>query len=97
MSTDRSTEILNYLSAMSREIGEFRADTKRQFAEVNSRLDNLETEMRIGFEQVRKDIRMLKHKYDEFAVDMMELRGRQRDLEKRTEMLERKAGTTDSV
>ena len=111
MSTDRTTEILNYLSAMSREIGEFRADTKRQFAEVNSRLDSLdarvgnldtrvgslETEVRTGFEKVHTDMRMMKHKFDEFAVDMMDLRGRQRDLEKRTEVLEKKAGITDSV
>lgn len=104
MSTDRTTEILNYLSAMSREIGTFRAETKQQFVEVNSRLDsletrvgNVETEMRTGFEQVRKDIRALTHQYDEFAVDLMALRGRQRDLEKRTEVLEKKAGITDSV
>ena len=104
MSTDRTTEILNYLSAMTRDIGEFRAETKRQFAEVNTRLDNLETrvgkletEVRTGFEKVHKDMRMMKHKFDEFAVDMMDLRARQRDLEKRTEVLERKAGITDSV
>ena len=118
MSTDRFTEILNYLSAMSREIGEFRTETGRQFADVYSRLDgldarmgsletrlgnlegrvgNLETEVRTGFEQVRKDIRIMNHKFDEFAIDTMDLRAEQRDLRKRTEVLEKKAGITDSV
>ena len=111
MSTDRFTEILNYLSAMSRELGEFRAETQRQFADAYSRLDgidarmgnletrvgNIETEVRTGFEQVRKDIRIMNHKFDESATDMMELRARQRDLEKRTEVLEKKAGITDSL
>ncbi len=46
MSTDRTTEILNYLSAMSRDMGEFRIEVKASFAEVNSRLDRIEREQR---------------------------------------------------
>ncbi len=42
MSTDRFTEILNYLSAMSREMGEFRAENKKQLGEINLRLDTVE-------------------------------------------------------
>jgi hypothetical protein len=79
MSTDRLTEVLNYLSAMSRDIGELR------------------TEVRTGFEQVRSDIRHLKHKLEVLTEDSMELRTDQRDLRKRVEVLERKAGITDSV
>jgi BMFP domain-containing protein YqiC len=59
MSTDRTTEILNYLSAISREVGELRTEMNARFAEVNAhlseqsaRLDRIETEVaRIGREQ----------------------------------------------
>ncbi|HZH31634.1 MAG TPA: hypothetical protein VEY11_12800 [Pyrinomonadaceae bacterium] len=45
MSTDRTTEILNYLSAISRDVGELRT-------EMNARFDRLEAEVaRIGREQ----------------------------------------------
>lgn len=111
MSTDRTTELLNYVSAISREIGAFRAETKQQFADVNTRLDtlemrmtnlkghvgSLETEMRASFEKVHRDVRIMHRKFEVFPEDMMELRVRQRDLEKRTEVLEKKAGITDSV
>ena len=90
MSTDRLTEILNYLSAMSREVGDFRQETK-------SRFDRIETEMRAGFEQVRTDVRQLKHKIEILTEDSMELRADQRDLRKRADVLERKVGVTDSV
>lgn len=40
MSTDRTTEMLNYLSAISREVGEMRT-------EVNGRLDRIEREQRL--------------------------------------------------
>lgn len=40
MSTDRTTEMLNFLSAISREIGEMRV-------EVNKRLEHIEREQRL--------------------------------------------------
>ncbi len=40
MSIDRTTEILNYLSAISREVGEFRT-------EMNARLERMESEQRL--------------------------------------------------
>jgi hypothetical protein len=40
MSTDRTTEMLNYLSAISREIGEMRND-------MNKRLERIEREQRL--------------------------------------------------
>lgn len=40
MSTDRTTEILNYLSAISREVGEMRT-------EIGGRLDRIEREQRL--------------------------------------------------
>jgi hypothetical protein len=59
MSTDRTTEIINYLSAISREVGELRTEINARFSEVNTRLseqstrlDRIETEVtRIGREQ----------------------------------------------
>ena len=36
MSSDRTTEILNYLSAISREVGAFRAEVRSQFGEVQT-------------------------------------------------------------
>jgi hypothetical protein len=40
MSTDRTTEMLNYLSAISREVGEMRT-------EINTRLERIEREQRL--------------------------------------------------
>jgi hypothetical protein len=40
MSTDRTTEMLNYLSAISREVGEMRT-------EINGRLERIEREQRL--------------------------------------------------
>ena len=38
MDNDRTTEILNYLTAISRDVGELRADVKQ----INTRLEQLE-------------------------------------------------------
>ncbi|HEV2880002.1 MAG TPA: hypothetical protein VGX24_01750 [Pyrinomonadaceae bacterium] len=46
MSTDRTTEILNYLSALSREVGELRTEMNARFSEVNTRLERIERELR---------------------------------------------------
>jgi predicted nuclease with TOPRIM domain len=47
MSTDRTTEILNYLSAISREVGELRTELNARFSEVNTRLERIEREQRL--------------------------------------------------
>lgn len=46
MSADRTTEILNYLSAISRDVGELRAEVNARFSEVNTRLERIERELR---------------------------------------------------
>jgi hypothetical protein len=46
MSTDRTAEMLNYLSAISREIGELRTEMNARFAEVGARLDRIERTLR---------------------------------------------------
>lgn len=48
MSTDRTTEILNYLSAISREVGEMRTEIKELRAEMNTRFEQVDAR----FEQV---------------------------------------------
>jgi chromosome segregation ATPase len=46
MSTDRASEMLNYLSAISREIGEMRKEMGELRAEMNARLERVERELR---------------------------------------------------
>jgi chromosome segregation ATPase len=46
MSTDRTTEILNYLSAISREVGELRTEINSVRVEMNARLERIERELR---------------------------------------------------
>jgi chromosome segregation ATPase len=53
MSTDRTAEMLNYLSAISREVGELRKEMgelrnemNARFTEVGTRLDRIERELR---------------------------------------------------
>jgi phage host-nuclease inhibitor protein Gam len=67
MSSDRLTEILNYLSAISREVGNLRT-------EMNTRFDQLEADTRAGFEAVRTDIRLLKRQFEVMTQDLMEVR-----------------------
>ena len=54
MSTDRTTEILNYLSAISREVGEFRQEFKDFRAETNARLDKIEARLETSEREQRK-------------------------------------------
>ena len=97
MSTDRLTKSLNYLSAISREIGGLRTEMNTRFTQVETRLDKFETrlgqfeaETRAGFETVRTDIRRMDRKFDIVTQDLMELRTDQRDLEVRMSALESK-------
>ncbi|MBA3714794.1 MAG: hypothetical protein H0W76_20425 [Pyrinomonadaceae bacterium] len=75
MSTNHFTEILNYQSAMSRDVGEMRA----RFDEVNTR-----------FDEVRADIRHLARKVELLNQDSLNLRASQRDLEARMDNFDSK-------
>ncbi len=90
MSTDRLTEILNYVSAISREIGALRTETKARFDQLDARIDHLDAEMRANFETVRGDIRHLSRKVELMNQDLLDLRADQRDLEVRMDALESK-------
>jgi chromosome segregation ATPase len=55
MSTDRTTEILNYLSAISREVGELRTEVNTLRTEVSSlrtEVNSLRDEMNTRFSEV---------------------------------------------
>ncbi len=52
MSNDRTAEILKYLSAMSRDIGDFRAEMNKRIDETNQRVDELRAEMNARFSEV---------------------------------------------
>jgi predicted nuclease with TOPRIM domain len=104
MNEDRSKEILNYVTAMAREVGEFRAETKARFEQLGTRMDGLEarmdgleTQTRAGFEDVRKDLRRLRHSFEVVAEDSTELKIESRDLRKRVEFLEKKVGIEDDL
>jgi regulator of replication initiation timing len=90
MNEDRSKEILNHITSMAREIGEFRADTKARF-------ERLETEVCAGFADARKDVRRLHHKFEVVVEELTELKVESRDLRKRIEIIETKVGVTDDV
>jgi len=93
MSTDRTAEILNYLSAMSRDIGEFRLETKARFDTLESRLDRLEAEvkeLKEGLASVRTELRLLTRKVGALILEGAESRARLDDFEARLEALEGK-------
>jgi hypothetical protein len=97
MNEDRSGEILSYITAMAREIGEFRAETKARFEKLGTRIDGLGTETRTGFEDARRDLRRLRHSFEHVAEVTTELKVENRDLRKRVEALEKKVGIEDDL
>ncbi len=61
MSKDRTTEMLNYLSAISREVGEMRAEINARFEGINVRLEKVET----GIKEIKYELRLMR---DDFRV-----------------------------
>ena len=52
MSSDRTTEILNYVSAISREVGALRMEMKPRFEQLETEMGTVKAEMRTGFAQL---------------------------------------------
>lgn len=84
MSTDRTAEILNYLSAISRDIGAFRAETQTRFDRLESRLKDVETDVR----EMRGEVRVIASRLDRLEARILESRADARDLEARVVVLE---------
>jgi hypothetical protein len=86
MSADRTTEILNYLSAISREVGEIRVEMNTRFSELTTRLDRIESEVaRIGREQ-----RLQGRRLDRIEGLVLTTRGDVDELQDRMGVLEDK-------
>ena len=79
MSSDRPTEILNFLSAISRDVGAFRTET-------SARLDRLEADM----SALRADVRALTIRFDRDHAVVFDTRADVRELEDRAGALEGK-------
>ena len=93
MSSDRLTEILNFLSAISRDIGAFRTETNARLdkiearvGRIETRLDGLEADMRA----LRADVRALTIRFDRDHAVVFETRADVRELEDRVAALEGK-------
>jgi predicted nuclease with TOPRIM domain len=75
MSTDRTTEILNYLSAISREVGALRTEMQNRFEEVNGRFDEVNgrfEEVNGRFEKVDSRFGEVNSRFDRLEAEMRE-------------------------
>ena len=86
MSSDRLTEILNFLTAISRDIGAFRTETNARLDKIEARLDGLEADM----SGLRGDVRALTIRFDRDHAVVFETRADVRELEDRVGALEGK-------
>ena len=86
MSSGRRTEVLSFLSAVSRGVGAFRTDMNALRAETNPRLDRLEA----GMSALRADARALAIRFDRDHAVVFETRADVRELEDRVAALEGK-------
>jgi len=84
MSTDRSSEILNYLSAMSRDVGEFRQEFRQFREETNTRLEKIEQRLEKVEREQRQTVQFINRVAGSllmFRSDIDELQDRVTGLE----------------
>jgi chromosome segregation ATPase len=91
MSTDRLTEILNYLSAMSRDMGEFRQEVRDRLDKIEARLDAVEArldgmETRLGGLEKRFDYfeMQVRSRFDDISADIRRLNHKFANVEEDT-------------
>lgn len=87
MSTDHTAEMLNYLSAISRDVGELRKEIGELRAEMNARF----TEMGTRLDRVEREMRQHTKRLD--RIEAMTLTGRAdiEDLQDRMDAVEEKS------
>ena len=93
MSTDRFTEILNYLSAMSRDVGEFRQEFRQFRDETNARFEKMELrfeKMEEQFETMRSEQRQTVRLISRVMGALQIFRSDVDELDDRVTALERK-------
>jgi chromosome segregation ATPase len=86
MSTDRTSEILNYLSAISREVGELRTEMNN----VRTEMKNLRTEMNARFDRIEREQRLQGQRLDRIEGMLLIMRGDVSELQDRVTALESK-------
>lgn len=74
MSTDRTAEILKYMSAMSRDIGEFRTETRAQIGRLQTQISELRVEMHTQVGELRTGLDEVRTGLDEGRIGLNELR-----------------------
>ena len=80
MSADRTAEILNYLSAISREVGELRAEMRQRFEGVENEIKGL-----------RREVREVKRRLDRIEATVLVTSADVGDLDDRVTVLESKS------
>lgn len=76
MSTDRTTEMLNYLSVISRDVGELResvARLEKTLAQVQGDVKEIKLEMRV----LREDVRRVRLDHEEIVDRVTVLESKQ--------------------
>lgn len=86
MSTDRTAEMLNYLSAISREVGEMRAEMNARFTEVNARFAEVGTRL----DRIERELRQHTKRLDRIEAMTLTARADVEDLQDRVDALEEK-------
>jgi chromosome segregation ATPase len=86
MSTDRTSEILDYLSAISREVGELRAEMNN----LRTDMKNLRTEMNARFDRIEREQRLQGQRLDRIEGILLIMRGDVSELQDRVTALESK-------
>ena len=86
MSTDRLTEILNYLTAISRDVGEFRQEFRQFRNETNARLDKIEQRL----DKVEREQRQMVQLLNRIAASVLMARADIDELQDRVTELESK-------
>ncbi len=84
MSTDRTTEMLNYLSAISREVGEMRVEMNARLDRLEIRLDHIESrfdKLEADVKEIRRDIKLLREDAHRLRLDHEETKERVAALE----------------